>query len=150
MTIADLVAVLRMDLADPNAERFSNEILTRCILRSIYPVGYDLKVKMTVVEGVIDPAPEGELQEMILLQARIEACGFMRAATANAFSFSSGDKKVDKTSQPEHWAKIEEDLNAAYKQRLNDIRPGAGDDDVMTPDLVPVIYGPGHGHRHCH
>ncbi|MHB9038491.1 MAG: hypothetical protein ACYC64_17705 [Armatimonadota bacterium] len=150
MTVADLVPVLRIDLADPSAERFSDEILTRCIWRSIYPVGYDLEVKMTVVEGVIDPAPEGELQEMILLQARIEACGFMRAATANAFSFSSGDKKVDKTSQPEHWAKLEEDLNAAYKQRLNDIRPGAGDDDVITPDLVPVIYGPRHGHGHCH
>lgn len=148
MTIADLAALLRTDLADPNAERFSDEVLTRCVLRSIYPVGWDLEVKMVVVEGVIDPTPDDITQEMILLQARIEACRFMRAATANAFSFSSGDKKVDKTSQPEHWAKLEEDLNAAYRERLNDIRPGAGDDDILTPDLTPVIYG--HRHRHCH
>jgi hypothetical protein len=149
MTIADLVPLLRADLADPNSERFSDEVLTRCILRSIYPVGWDLDLRLTVVGGEIDPAPDSQTQEMILLQARIEACRFMRAATANAFSFSSGDKKVDKTSQSEHWAKLEEDLNTAYKQRLNDIRPGAGDDDVITPhDVVPVIYG--YRHHHCH
>lgn len=149
MTIADLVPLLRADLADPNSERFSDEVLTRCILRSIYPVGWDLDLRLTVVGGEIDPTPDSQTQEMILLQARIEACRFMRAATANAFSFSSGDKKVDKTSQSEHWAKLEEDLKAAYKQRLSDIRPGAGDDDVITPhDVVPVIYG--HRRHHCH
>lgn len=77
MTIADLVPLLRADLADPNSERFSDEVLTRCILRSIYPVGWDLDLRLTVVGGEIDPAPDSQTQEMILLQARIEACRFM-------------------------------------------------------------------------
>ena len=82
---------------------------------------------------------------MLLLQARIEACRYMRAATANAFSFSSGDKRVDKTSQPEHWAKLEADLTAAYRQRLHEIRPEAGQDDyILTPrDLRPIAYEQG-------
>jgi len=149
MTVSDLAAILRTDLADPDSERFTDEVLNRCILRSIYPVGWDLDVKLTVVSGEIDPEPVGDVQEMILLQARIEACRFMRAATANAFSFSSGDKRVDQPSQPEHWAKLEEDLTTTYKQRLATLQPGSGDDYILTPhDVVPVVYGPRRKHSH--
>ncbi|MHB9037075.1 MAG: hypothetical protein ACYC64_10425 [Armatimonadota bacterium] len=145
MTISDLAGLLRMDLADPNKERFSDEILARCVLRSVFPVAWDLDVRLTVVEGQVDPVPDIDTQEMILLQARIEACRFMRAATANAFSFSSGDKRVDKTGQPEHWAKLESDLVAAYKQRLHDLRPDVSlDDSIITPRGVgAVIYEQG-------
>ena len=83
--------------------------------------------------------------EILLLQAQIAACQFMRAATANAFSFSSGDKRVDKTSQPEHWAKLETDLTATYRQRLHEIRPETGQDDyILTPrELRPIAYDQG-------
>lgn len=145
MATSDLLAVLRTDLADPNAERFADEVLTRCILKSVPPVGRDLGVQMSVSGGEIAPEPQGEILEMLLLQARIEACRFMRAATANSFSFSSGDKRVDKTNQPEHWAKLETDLTAAYRQRLHEIRPEAGHDDyILTPrELRPVAYEQG-------
>ena len=118
MAASDLVAILRTDLADPSAERFSDEVLTRCILKSAFPVGRDTGTQMTVSGGEIVPEPQGEMLDMLLLWARIEACRYMRAATASAFSFSSGDKRVDKTSQPEHWAKLETDLTATYRQRL--------------------------------
>ncbi len=142
MTVSDLAGLLRTDLADPNKERFSDEVLNRCVVRSIFPVAWDLGVRFTLEEGQLDPAPSTETQEMILLQARIEACRFMRAATANAFSFSSGDKRVDKTSQPEHWAKLDADLTAAYHQRLREIRPGS-DDSILTPSLSPLIFEQG-------
>lgn len=145
MATSDLLVMLRADLADPGAERFSDEVLTRCILKSAFPVGRDLGAQMAVSNGEIMPEPQGETLEMLLLQARIEACRFVRAATANAFSFSSGDKKVDKTSQPEHWAKLESDLTATYRQRLHEIRPEAGQDDyILTPrELRPVAYEQG-------
>ena len=100
---------------------------------------------MSVSGGEIAPEPQGETLEMLLLWARIEACRYMRAATANAFSFSSGDKRVDKTSQPEHWAKLEADLTATYRQRLHEIRPEASQDDyIFTPrELRPVAYEQG-------
>lgn len=141
MATSDLLAMLRTDLADPNAERFTDEVLNRCILKSVFPVGRDLGEQMSVSGGEITPEPRGETIEMLLLLARIEACRYMRAATANAFSFSSGDKKVDKTSQPEHWAKLESDLTAEYRLRLLEIRPEAGRDDyILTPrELRPVI-----------
>jgi hypothetical protein len=158
MPLSDLVGLLRTDLADPNAERFKDETLTRCILKSVFPVGRDLDVQMSISGGEIVPELEGETLEMLLLQARIEACRFMRAATANAFSFSSGDKRVDKTSQPEHWAKLEADLTATYHERLREIKPDAALDDdgyIFTPKpLRPVIFEQGrhhhHGHDHTH
>ena len=69
----------------------------------------------------------------------------MRAKTANAFSFSSGDKRVDKTKQPEHWAKFEGDLKTLYKQHLSRVRPGALslEDTIVSPNLKPVIYEQG-------
>jgi len=145
VALTELVGTLRTDLADPGAERFSDEVLTRCILKSAFHVGRDLGMQMSVAGGEVVPEPKGETLEMLLLLARIEACRFMRAATANAFSFSSGDKRVDKTSQPEHWAKLEADLTATYRQRLHELRPEAGqDNNILTPkSLRPVIYEQG-------
>ncbi len=145
MAASDLVAILRTDLADPSAERFSDEVLTRCILKSAFPVGRDTGTQMTVSGGEIVPEPQGEMLDMLLLWARIEACRYMRAATASAFSFSSGDKRVDKTSQPEHWAKLETDLTATYRQRLLEIRPEASQGDyILTPrELRPIAYEQG-------
>ena len=145
MAASDLVAILRTDLADPSAERFSDEVLTRCILKSAFPVGRDTGTQMTVSGGEIVPEPQGEMLDMLLLWARIEACRYMRAATASAFSFSSGDKRVDKTSQPEHWAKLETDLTATYRQRLLEMRPETGQGDfILTPrELKPIAYEQG-------
>ena len=145
MTVAELSALLRTDLADPNRERFSDDVLSRCVGRSIFPVAWDLDLCFSVESGVIDPTPGSDTQEMILLHARIEACRFMRAATANSFSFSSGDKRVDKTSQPEHWAKLEADLTATYRERLAALRPETAHADIVfTPtDIKPLVYEQG-------
>jgi len=145
VAVSDLISILRTDLADPNAERFSGEVLTRCILKSAFPVGRDTGTQMTVSGGEIVPEPQGEMLDMLLLWARIEACRYMRAATASAFSFSSGDKRVDKTSQPEHWAKLETDLTTTYRQRLHEIRPETGQGDyILTPrELRPIAYEQG-------
>ena len=146
MATSDLVSLLRTDLADPGAERFADEVLTRCILKAAFPVGRDLDVQMNISGGQIAPEPQGEALDMLLLWARIEACRYMRAASATAFSFSSGDKRVDKTSQPEHWAKMEADLTASYQQRLHEIRPETAQDDgyIITPrSVAPVIYEQG-------
>ena len=71
----------------------------------------------------------------------------MRSATANAFSFSSGDKRVDKSKQPEHWAKLEVDLLDEYRKRLAALQPGTEvneDGYIITPGgLTPVIYEQG-------
>jgi hypothetical protein len=147
VALADLVATLRTDLSDPGGDLFTDEVLGRCILKGVYRLARDLDITLSVVDGEVSPEPEGETRELLLLLGQIHACQVMRAATANAFSFSSGDKRVDKSKQPEHWAKLEEDLKAVYKQRLGEIKPGASaspEDYIISPsDLKPVIYEQG-------
>lgn len=147
MNLADLVISLRTDLADPDKERFSDEVLSRCILKSVPAVARDLGLEMSISGSDILNCPsQGEDLEMLILAARIEACRFMRAATASAFSFSSGDKRVDKTSQPEQWAKLESDLIEEYQQRLHDMGlSGLMEDDyIITPhDIHAAIYEQG-------
>lgn len=147
MPLSDFILTLRKDLSDPDAELFADEVLERCILKGVYQVARDLDVAISISNGEISPEPEGETLEMLLILGQIHACQVMRAATANAFSFSSADKKVDKTKQPEHWAKLEEDLRAYYKQKLAEIKPGSGtdaEDYIITPGgLTPVIYEQG-------
>jgi hypothetical protein len=146
MALADLVALLRTDLADPDGDRFNDEVLSRCILKSVYGVARDLGTEMSVSGTDILPFPQDETLEMLILAGRIEACRYMRAATADAFSFSSGDKKVDKTGQPSQWAKLEEDLIAQYRERLHDLVPSGSleSDYIITPrELRPVLYEQG-------
>jgi hypothetical protein len=122
-------------------------VLQRCIHKGVYRLARDLEISLSVVNGEVVPEPEGDTRELLLVLGQIHACQVMRATTANAFSFSSGDKRVDKTKQPEHWAKLEEDLKAVYKQRLGEIKPGASaspEDYIISPsDLKPVIYEQG-------
>ena len=142
----DLLSSLRLDLSDADGALFTDEALTRCLEKGIYRLARDLDTPLSVVDGEIDPEPEGDTRELLLLLAQIHACQFMRAKTANAFSFSSGDKRVDKTKQPEHWAKLEQDLKALYKQHLNEVRPGGAsslEDTIVSPNLKPVIYEQG-------
>lgn len=122
-------------------------MLRRCLHKGVYRLARDLDTRIEVMNGEIVPEPDGDTRELLLLLAQIHACQVMRAITANAFSFSSGDKRVDKTKQPEHWAKLEADLKAAYKLSLSEVNPGAAtsaEDYLLSPSgLRPVIYEQG-------
>ena len=125
MLLSDLIADLRLDLSDPGSYPFQAQPLARCARNAVLRLG----------------------RELLVIMAQIHACQVMRSATANAFSFSSGDKRVDKTGQPGHWAKLEADLLADYRQRLTELRPATQLDQeayILTPSgLTPVIYEQG-------
>ena len=144
--LTDLISDLRIDLSDPDASLFQENTLERCVRKAVYKFSRDAKLTLTISGDNISPDPEGETRELLLLLGQIHACQVMRSATANAFSFSSGDKKVDKSKQPEHWAKLELDLQSEYDRRLEALNPDIqiNDDNYMiTPGLEPVIYEQG-------
>lgn len=85
-------------------------------LKGVYRLARDLELSMSVVNGEVVAETEGEPRELLLLLGQNHACQVMRAQTANAFAFSGGDKVVDESKQPEHWAGLEEGLKAVYKQ----------------------------------
>ena len=153
MALSDLIKALRTDLSDPQGDLFSDEVLSRCLLRSVFPLLRDLGQTFAIVGSEIEPEPQWEAREMLLLLAQISACQMMRAATANAFSFSSGDKQVNKSCQSANWAKLEDDLQATYRARLAALRPDVATSEnyIITPDLQPVICEQGRWHhRHYH
>ena len=114
-------------------------------LEGAFRLARDLRITLSVASGEIAPEPEGEARELLLLLGQINACQVMRAATANAFSFSSGDKSVNKTGQPKQWADLEESLTLQYRQRAAQMTPGVHDDDgyIITPEFRPVLYEQG-------
>ena len=147
MLLTDLIADIRLDLSDPGASLFEDQTLERCVRKAVFRVGHDLGRELAVTTGEITPEPTGEVRELLVIMAQVHACQVMRSATANAFSFSSGDKRVDKTDQPGHWAKLEADLLANYRQRLSELRHDTQIDErsyILTPSgLSPVIYEQG-------
>ena len=137
---------MRLDLSDPEGALFSDEVLKRCLHKGVHRLARDLDIRLSVVDGEVDPEPDGDVRELLLLLGQIHSCQYMRASTANVFVFSSGDKRVEKTKQPEHWAKLERDLMTQYRLSLSDVRPGTvlgPDDYILSPDLKPVIYEQG-------
>lgn len=147
MATSDLLVILRTDLGDVDAALFDETSLTRCLHRAALVLARDLDSAFAIQEGEIVPAPEDVEQELLLLLARIHACEIMRSRTANAFAFSSGDKRVDKSRQPEHWARLEADLRAQYRLRLKDVKPDAAlveDNYFISPGhITPVVYEQG-------
>ena len=151
MLTSDLVTLLRLDIGDTAGEMLGDEYLARCVTRAVYVLNKDAGTSFAVSGGEVTPDPSGEDQELLLLRAHINVCSLMRSITANAFSFQSGDKQVDKTKQPSFWADLQGDLEKDYKDRVKKAgTDGSGDvvDDpdngiMTTPSLKPVIYDRG-------
>ena len=136
MPLADLMVSLRIDLADPDSELFTDDELTRCIHKGAVILARDLDRDFRFENDEIVPEMEGEERELLLLLGGIHACQIRRMKTANVFSFSSGDKRVDQTKQPEFWADLENDLLTLYSERIVSI--------LSAPCRVkPLIYEQG-------
>jgi len=141
MTLNELVQAMRTDLGDEDGALFADTALTRCVIRAIYPVGQDTGQSLRMVDGEIAPQPENAFAEVVLLLAESYACGIMRGKTANGVSISSGDKRVDRSTQAKHWADLEADLLARYRQRITEM--AGGEFFITPPPLRPVMYEQG-------
>lgn len=141
MKLLELVGAIRIDLGDEESDLFADTALQRCVIRAIYPVGQDSGCPLKMVSGEIAPEPEGNIAEVLLLLAESYACGIMRGKTANSVNISSGDKRVDRSTQAKHWADLEADLLAQYRQRITEM--SGGDFFITPPPLRPVMYEQG-------
>jgi len=149
MQTSELVTLLRLDIGDTAGEMLGDEYLARCVTRAVYALNKDAGTSFAVNGGEVTPDPSGEEQELLLLRAHINVCSLMRSITANAFSFQSGDKHVDKTKQPSFWADLQGDLEKDYKDRVKKTAQDGGvvdDEDsgiMAAPAVRPAIYEQG-------
>ena len=143
MALSDLKSALRLEYHDRDANNplLEDEQLERALRRGVISVNKDLKVQYVIdAEGNITPELENEDKEVLLLLALTVVCRMMQAKTARNFSFSSGDKKVDKTKQPAYWAQLSNSYQAQYNQAVSARNPEYG---CGIPDITPQIYGLG-------
>ena len=143
MNVWELLADLRLDLGDVDETLLGDDYLRRCILKAVPAINKDIVTSYAVASDIISPALENDHRELLLLRSQAFVCSLMRSITANNFSFTSGDKKIDKTKQPQFWKEQEEALLNRYKEQVRAINPDnqTGDDSILTPgSLTPLLY----------
>ena len=141
MALSDLKTALRLEYndRDANSPLLEDEQLDRALKRSVVSINKDMKLSYAVdAQGAINPDLEDEDKEVLLLSALSVVCRMMQAKTARNFSFSSGDKKVDKTKQPAYWAELGRSYQMQYHQVVAERNPEFGSG---VPDVIPQIYG---------
>ena len=136
----ELVADILADFTDEEGEPLvASEYSERAAERALPLVSVDLGVLYQLDDGDVTPAMPGDHRELWLLKAKILVCRFLRAQSASRVSFSSGDKKMDRSKEAANWAALEKDLMGEYASRVKKINPAA-DDSVLTPNTRPLVY----------
>ena len=139
MGLSDLRSKLRLEYDDGiTPPLLSDEQLNRAITRAVSAINLNLERSYTIVGEDFQPALDSDDEEVLLTQAMVTVCAMMQSKTARNFSFSSGDKKIDKTKQPEYWAKLGQSYEAKYKEMVSERNPAYGSETEL---LIPVIYG---------
>ena len=141
MLLSDLTQALRLEYHDHNQDTplLEDEQLERAVYRGMVSLNKDLKRNYTVDnQNNIVPNLDDDDRELLLLNALTVVCRMMQAKTARNFSFSSGDKKVNKTKQPAYWAELGRSYLTQYKQAVSERNPEYGDNTLL---VIPMIYG---------
>jgi len=138
--LEELVADIVADFTDEEGEPLvASEYAERAAERALPLVSVDLDVLYQLDDGEVSPAMPGDHRELWLLKAKILVCRFLRAQSASRVSFSSGDKKMDRSKEAANWAALEKDLGGDYASRVKKINPAA-DDSVLCPNTRPLVY----------
>ena len=141
MTVSEAIALLRTDLGDQAGELLSDNDLLRALTRAVTAVNRDLGRKYSIEGDVIAPDPDsGDETDLILLRAHAFCCSMLRSAASANFSFSSADKRVDKTMQAEAWGDLEKDLLARYREAVSRINPEMNDGLLPVENMRPQIF----------
>ncbi len=139
MDLIEIRSSLRLEYDDNvSPPLLSDEQLNRAVARAVSAINLNLERTYTIVEEEIQPGLDTDDGEVLLAQSMITVCAMMQSKTARNFSFSSGDKKVDKTKQPDYWARLGQVYEARYKQMVSERNPDYGTETVL---LTPQIYG---------
>ena len=141
MTVNEAIALLSTDLGDPAGELLSDNDLLRALTRAVLAVNRDIGRTYAIDGDTIIPDPDsGDETDLILLRAHAFCCSTLRSAASANFSFSSADKRVDKTMQAEAWGDLEKDLLARYREAVSRINPEMNDGLLPVCDMRPQIF----------
>ena len=137
--VADILA----DFTDEEGASLVPEVyVQRAAERALPLVATDLDIVYELSGSIVTPEMPGVHRELWLLRSKILVCRFLRSRSAGRISFSSGDKRMDRSREASNWASLEKDLAAEYSKRVARLNPAA-DDSVLSPDAGAVVYSRG-------
>lgn len=144
-TLSDIIAALRIDLADPEGEVFDDAAARRAVETALVDLNADLDARYALLDAgtgeVLEPEPPALHREMLVLLAATRLAGSIKIRHADAIKFSSGDKSADLTAAFKQWAEAEETFAERYKERLLRLKPELGDDVFnLTGAPLPRIF----------
>jgi len=143
MMLDELVQDILADFTDEEGDPLvASEYAERAAERALPLVASDLDVPYQLAEGEVDPEMPGSHRELWVLKTKILVCRFLRAQSASRVSFSSGDKRMDRSKEASNWAALEKDLAAEYSAKVSKLNPAA-DESVMSPGVRPRVYSRG-------
>ena len=141
--LEELVADILDDFTNEEGESLiPEEYAQRAAERALPLVATDLDIAYELSGNDVTPEMSGAHRELWLLRSKIGICRFLRSQAASRISFSSGDKRMDRSKEASNWAALEKDLVGEYASRIKRINPAA-DDSVLSPNARPVIYSRG-------
>ena len=135
-----LVADILADFTDEEGDPLAPEAyVRRQIERALPVVSTDLAVEYMLDGDDVSPDMPGDHREVWAIRGKIMVCRYLRAQAASRITFSSGDKKMDRSREAANWAALEKDLKAEYASRVKRINPEA-DETLITLEAHPRVY----------
>ena len=138
-----LIADILADFTDDEAVALvPGEYVQRALQRVLPLIGVDLDIGYELVDQTVAPAMPDEHRELWALRARIHICRLLRGQAAGRVSFTSGDKRMDRSKEAGYWAALERDLAGEYRTLMRRLRPES-DETVLTLDVTPLVFEQG-------
>ena len=137
--VADILADLTGDEGEP---RVAEAYVRRQAERALALLADDLEIAYALVGDLVEPAMPAEHRELWALKTKVLLCRHLRAQAASRVSFSSGDKRMDRSREASNWASLEDAFAGEYADRLRRINPDT-DESVLRADVRPVVYEAG-------
>jgi hypothetical protein len=113
--------------------------IRRAAERALPVVAADLAVAYLLDGEIVSPDMPGEHREAWLIRTKILVCHLLRAQAAQRVDFSSGDKRMSRSSEAKHFADLEKDLLAQYTALIKRLNPLA-DETLLELEAQPLIY----------
>ncbi len=136
----DLAADILTDFTDEDGNPIAPlDYIERCAVRALPILAADLEIAYRIDGDDVLPHMPGAHRELWLVRSKILVCRYLRAQAAQRVSFSSGDKKMDRSKEATNWAALEKDLETDYISGVKRINPMA-DEKLIALDVYPVLY----------
>jgi len=138
--LAELAADILLDFTGEDGEPLvALEYIRRAAERALPIVASDLAVPYRLEGEEISPSMPGEHREVWLIRTKVLVCHLLRAQAAQRVDFSSGDKRMSRSSEAKHFADLEKDLSNEYAALIRHLNPLA-DETLLNLEAQPLIY----------